>query len=99
MCLDYHETSIHTSSIVCMDNFFLEDQDEWSFLQYFNIGFRIFNIEDALHYLCFGVESCVAMQQRKRIVCCGIYVAPKDGGIIPVNGRVSAMDVNDKGSD
>ena len=31
--------------------------------------------------------------------CCGIYVAPRDGGIVPVNGHVSAMYVNFKGSD
>ena len=30
---------------------------------------------------------------------CGIYVAPRDGGIVPVNGHVNPMDVNDKGSD
>ena len=35
----------------------------------------------------------------KRIVFCGIHVAPRDGGIAPVNCYVSAMYVNAKGSD
>ena len=65
----------------------------------FNIGFRIFSIEDALHSICFRVERCVELRYRKHIVCCGIYVAPMDGGIVPVNGCVSAMDFNAKGYD
>ena len=30
---------------------------------------------------------------------CGIYVAPRDGGIVLVNGHVSVMDVNAKDAD
>ena len=29
----------------------------------------------------------------------GMYVAPRGGGIVPVNGHVNLMDVNAKGSD
>ena len=52
-----------------------------AFCDGFNIGFRIFSIEDALYFLCLRVERCVVLKQRKHIVCCGIYVAPRDGGI------------------
>ena len=65
----------------------------------FKIGFCIFSIKDALHYLDFGVERCILFQYRKYIVCCGIYVAPRDGGIVPVNGNVSDMDGNANGAD
>ena len=57
MCLDCHQTSIHTSLIVCIAHFFLEGQDEWALCDRFNIGFRIFGIEDALHSFCFRVEE------------------------------------------
>ena len=70
-----------------------------SFCDVFKIGFCIFSIKDALHYLCFVVERCVVLGYRKHIVCCVINVALRDGGIVPVNGYVSAMNVNDKGSD
>ena len=70
-----------------------------SFCNGFKIGFRIFSKEDALHSLCFKVERCVVLRWRKHIVCCGIYVTPRDCGIVPVNGNVIAMDVNAKGSD
>ena len=65
----------------------------------FKIGFCIFSIEDALHSLGFRVESCIVLRQRNYIVCCGIYVASRDGGIVPVNGHVSAMGDNAKGCD
>ena len=70
-----------------------------AFCDGFNIGFRIFIIEDALNYLCFRVERCVLLRYRKHIVCSGIYVAERDGSIVPVNVHFSAMDVNAKGSD
>ena len=37
-------------------------------------------------------------QEHKYIVCGGVHVAPWDGGIFPVNGHVSAVDVNIKGA-
>ena len=33
MCLYYHQTSFHTYLIGCIAHFFLEGQDEWSFLR------------------------------------------------------------------
>ena len=39
------------------------------------------------------------MAYAERLIGCGIYVAPRDGGIVPVNGHVNPMDVNAKGSD
>ena len=99
MCLDYHQTSFHTSLIWCIAHFFIEVRDEWIFCDGFNIGFIIFSIEDTFHSFCFSIERCVVLLYRKHIFCCGIYVAPRDGGIVPVNGHIAPMDVNAKGSD
>ena len=65
----------------------------------FKIGFCIVSIKDALHYLGLKFERCIVLRYRKYIVCCGIYVAPRDGVIAPVNGHVSAMYVNSQGYD
>ena len=62
------------------------------------IGFIIFSIEGLLHSLCFIVERCIVFLYSKHVVCYGIYVTSMDGGILPVNDHVSAMDVNAKGS-
>ena len=70
-----------------------------SFCNGFKIRFYIFSIEDALHSLGFRVERCIVLKYCKYIICCGIYITPRDGGIVPVNGHVSPMDVNAKGSD
>ena len=45
------------------------------------------------------LKGMLQYDSKKHIVCCGISVAPRDGGIVPVNVHVSAMDVNAKGSD
>ena len=63
------------------------------------IGFCIFSIEDALHYLGFIFEWCIVLLYRIYIVCCGIYIEPSNGGTIQVNVHASAMDVNAKVSD
>ena len=70
-----------------------------AFCDGYKIGFCVFSIEDALHFLGFRFEWCIVLQQRKYIVCCGIYFAPRDGSMVPVNGYFSAMDVNAKGDD
>ena len=53
----------------------------------------------SLHSLGFRVEWCIVLQNHKYIVCCGIYVSPRDDGIFPVNGLVRSMYVNAKGDD
>ena len=70
-----------------------------AFCDGFKIGFCIFSIEDKLYYIGFRVERCIVLRYRQHIVCGGIHVTPRDGGIFPVNGHVRAVDVNAKGSD
>ena len=53
----------------------------------------------ALEYLASRIRFILFVSALKGALCCGIYVAPRDGGIVPVNGHVNPMDVNAMGSD
>ena len=57
----------------------------------------------ALEYLASRMRFILFVSDLKGALCsdsgCGIYIAPKDGGIVPVNVHVSAMAVKTKGSD
>ena len=62
----------------------------------------------AFEYLASRMRFILFVSELKGALCCdsantyffcGIYIAPKDGGIVAVNGHISAMAVKAKGSD
>ena len=62
MCLDYHLTIIHTSSIVCIANLFIEDQYERSF--------SVMVLISALEYLASRMRFILFVSELKGALYC-----------------------------
>ena len=62
-----------------------------AFCDGFNIGFRIFNIEDAFILFLSELKGALCCDSASISFAVEYMSRQRDGGIVPVNGHVSAM--------